>query len=145
MPKLKITKVESCQNSSLPKFKIAKLENCQNSKFKIAKLLNCKVVKLPICKLAIMERSPFVLVLIRVLNLATPQLYWNLTCFADLFFEKCAGKKCHSQFESYSTFVFLVSEHHIFKQWFGRNQFWTCLGRWCRNNEVFWWHSQRQP
>ena len=71
-PNWKLVKIESGQNWMLPKLKIAKIENCQNCHLKIAKLKiakwksveNYKDVKLLSCTLAIMERSPFVLALI---------------------------------------------------------------------------------
>ena len=56
MPKLKITKIESCQNWScqnwkLPKLKIAKIakiKNCQN--WKLLKIGNCQCSKLTNCQ-----------------------------------------------------------------------------------------------
>ena len=48
LPKLKVTKIESCQKSKLPKLKAAKIESYQ---LKVAKFESCQFWKLPKLKM----------------------------------------------------------------------------------------------
>ena len=52
--RLKVAKIEDCQNLKMPKFKVAKIENCQNwklSKLKIVKIESCRNWRLPKLKI----------------------------------------------------------------------------------------------
>ena len=55
--KLKMAKIESCQNWKLAKLKIAIIENCQNWKLPNQKLLSCEIAKMKVSKVAKIENG----------------------------------------------------------------------------------------